>query len=464
MRQKISYALILSPLVVAILFLVVPSLKNFSYEPAYRDDGQLMPSDIRPDKLIFLLQYIGKDYGGAVENKKVVNPFEYQEMNDFTLTALEWYSRLRPEGADESIQQKLQRLKSLVENKADWSDVKALTSPLIRDLSQELHVFSFPLKTPDLKKGQDFYNIACADCHGVSGKGRGPAASWQSPLPSNFNDSARMNEATPHQFYNAITFGVAGTAMPSHQIAFTDQERWDIAFYLMTLRDGFHPQPPGRDFGFSMNDLAVTSNENLLARIRAQNHASGEDPESLQIVDHLRQNPPQVSPDEQLAYTRQKLNESFEAYDNANPSVAMESIMDAYLSGIEPLEPMLAQKRSSLVAAIEADFSKLRSAVRANQPVPVVAEYHQSLNRTLEEVGSELASSTAQKGFAWLQSFTIILREGIEAILLIALMITYLVSIGYQTLKKYVVVGALAGLAVGGLTWLAANSIFKITT
>lgn len=457
MKQKISYAIILLPLLFAVIVLLLPG-KNIESHGQEQLQYTLVQAEISPEKLIFFLQYIGKDYGAAVADHKVINDTEYEEMTEFATTSLEWYSQLRP-AADSlnPIRQKLEHLNDLVANKADHPEIKQLTDELIHDLSQDLSVIPFPLQTPDLNAGEKYYGMACVDCHGVRGDGRGPAAAWLNPQPSNFQEVGPMNEATPHQFFNAITFGVEGTAMPSHQQAFTNQQRWDLAFYLMTFRQDFSPQAKNLHLKFSVNELAITSNKNLLAQLRQNNTANTDDSALLKVVDYFRGNPPKVSSDEQITYTQQKLHESFEVYKKGNTNGALRSIFDAYLSGLEPVEPLLTQKRNSLVTRLETNFSRLRSAVREQQPVAQVTRHYERLNENLQQARLVLDSSRAESGFVLLQSGAIILREGIEATLLIALMITYLISAGYYELKRYVVAGALAGLAAGGITWIITN-------
>ncbi len=458
MRQKIVFAFILSPLLFAVVFLLLPAdnAANRASDPA--GNGVSNSAAVSADRLIFLLQYISIDYGGAVANQRVINEFEYSEMLDFAATADEWYSQLRGKNSDPFTQQKLQQLKSLVESKANWSEIKDSAGELIHQLSQELNVIPYPTKTPNLKVGQNLYRQVCADCHGSSGDGRGPAAAWLNPPPSNFQNNERMNLATPHQFFNAITFGVAGTAMPSHQQALSDQQRWDIAFYLMTLRQGFNPRTPAGDVKLSVNELAGASNTELAAKLKFD--AKNIDESNLfSTVDYFRQNPPQVSVEEQLTFTRQKLHESLTAYKNADFTGALNAITDAYLAGVEPLE---AQLRRADVTALEMEFSKLRNAILTQRPFFEVEVHYDNLDRRLNEIRTA-GPSVAQRGFVLLQSLTIILREGIEAILLIALMFTYLVSAGYSNLKKYVVSGALAGLAAGGLAWFTAQFLLTIS-
>ncbi len=457
MKQKASYFFILLPLVLAVIVVILPNNNGKSQGRERLDYNLVGAAEISPDKLIFFLQYIGKDYGGAVADHRVISQTEYDEMHEFAATSLEWYLQLRPQDDTKDLRSRLARLINLVENKTDWSIIKETTDKLIHDLSRELSVIPFPLKTPDLKAGRNYYEMACADCHGARGDGRGPAAAWLNPQPSNFQEIELMNEATPHQFFNAITFGVEGTAMPSHQQAFTNQERWDLAFYLMTLRADFAPQPPTRPLKFTVNELAVTTNKKLIAQVKKEENSNAADSSLAKAVDYLRGNPPEISSEEQLTYAQQKVHESFEAYKKGDTDGAIRSVLDAYLIGIEPLEPVLKQKRNSLAATVETDFSQLRSAIREQYSLTQVTARYDRLNDDLKLVKVALNASTVQQGFAILQSATIILREGIEATLLIALMITYLVSTGYRELRKYVVAGALAGLLAGAVTWLATH-------
>jgi len=51
---------------------------------------------IEPEKLVFLLQYLGTDYGAAVESGQVICEFEYQEMLDFSQLLVEESRQLGP--------------------------------------------------------------------------------------------------------------------------------------------------------------------------------------------------------------------------------------------------------------------------------------------------------------------------------------------------------------------------------
>jgi S1-C subfamily serine protease len=89
------------------------------------------------------------------------------------------------------------------------------------------------------------------------------------PPPTAFRGDT-LERLSPRQVYNALSLGVEGTAMPSFSAAYTDQQRWDVAFFVPTLRVDFEPKRPAEDAGLSLEDLATHSNVELLNRLRAR--------------------------------------------------------------------------------------------------------------------------------------------------------------------------------------------------
>jgi serine protease Do len=87
------------------------------------------------------------------------------------------------------------------------------------------------------------------------------------PPPTSFRD-ARMNWISPHHLYGAIQLGIQGTAMPSFRSELDASTAWDIAFFLMTLRSEFAPHAPEQALPLTLSDLARSSNQALLARLR----------------------------------------------------------------------------------------------------------------------------------------------------------------------------------------------------
>ncbi|MFQ5709103.1 MAG: FTR1 family protein [bacterium] len=463
-KEKLLYSLIFAPIAIAILFLILPLQRKSALGLNVNHKTDADPSGIKPEKLIFLLQYIGIDYGGAVANRTVINSSEYQEMLEFSKTVGDWYRQLHPELAGDTTHWELKRLEKLVEAKGAWSEIKISTNRLIREISDELNVNPYPTGVPDLAEGKRYYELACAECHGVRGDGWGRSAKEINPPPSSFQDAEYMNEATPYQFFNAITFGVQGTAMPSHQQAFNELQRWDIAFYLMTLRDGFAPRAPESSVDLSVKELAITSNKDLIAQLKTTSKSQmyGDSVWSG-VVDYLRQHPPQMSRAERLQLASRKLSASMASYADGKTGEALQLSLEAYFDGFEPLEPSLLQRDRFLVTHVENGFSKYRSALRSGEPVAQVKQRYQELYQTLSGLDSAIAPSEMGKGFAFIQSLTIIVREGVEAALLVALLVTYLVVSGHRNLRKYVGAGALFGVVLGLVTWVAAQRFVTIT-
>ena len=64
---------------------------------------------------------------------------------------------------------------------------------------------------------------------------------------------------------------------------------------------------------------------------------------------------------------------------------------------------------------------------------------------------------------AFISSFTIIFRESLEAVLIVAAIYGYLNQIGETSAKKIINYAWIASLAVGGLTFIGANYLFNLT-
>jgi S1-C subfamily serine protease/mono/diheme cytochrome c family protein len=216
------------------------------------------------EELVFFLQYVGSDYGSAVRDEKVVDSAEYREVLHLAETVLERYRELRPRG---SARADLERFRDLIQRRAPWTAVRSLSRELIPRIVDELDVVPYPAETPDLEAGRELYRVACAPCHGVVGGGDGPSSPGMIPRPTSFRES-RMALLSPHQVFNAERFGVPGTGMPAYGEGLEPRELWDMAFFVMTLRDGFDPRPPAEIVPLSLRELAARSDEELLTRLR----------------------------------------------------------------------------------------------------------------------------------------------------------------------------------------------------
>jgi cytochrome c oxidase cbb3-type subunit 2 len=93
-----------------------------------------------------------------------------------------------------------------------------------------------------LSRGQALYRSAkCYECHGDGGRGDGPSAAqlrddFERPIrPTDFTRGQFKAGATVADVFRALTLGLDGTPMPSFGDALTDDERWAIAYHVLSL-------------------------------------------------------------------------------------------------------------------------------------------------------------------------------------------------------------------------------------
>jgi len=93
-----------------------------------------------------------------------------------------------------------------------------------------------------VERGKTLYQSAkCFQCHGQEGKGDGESAAdltddLKFPIrPTDFTRGQLKGGSTAHDVYRAMTLGLDGTPMPSFADALSDEERWAITYYILSL-------------------------------------------------------------------------------------------------------------------------------------------------------------------------------------------------------------------------------------
>ena len=82
---------------------------------------------------------------------------------------------------------------------------------------------TFPTTPPTAANGEKVYQAKCVSCHGADGKAQVAGA-------RDFTDVSYMRDAIPVEFYSVVTKGK--DQMPAWNKDLTDQERWDVTYYL----------------------------------------------------------------------------------------------------------------------------------------------------------------------------------------------------------------------------------------
>ena len=411
-----------------------------------------------------LLDYIAVDYTEAVSGGEVTNELEYAEMQEFSASVVERMAAL-PANA--------QRAQLVADAEALAEAISAKVEPAVvardaRRLASEL-IAAFPVPlapdaVPDLARGAALYAQSCASCHGVSGDGAGPAAEGLDPPPIAFDDVARARERSAFALYQVIGQGLEGTAMPG----FSDlpaEDRWSLAYYSGSI--AFPEVERGRRI---WNDEPA-----IRARIPDLAALSGLTPAALgeaigteradAVMAYLRAHPEAVASDTtgSLALARERLQQSLAAYEAGNKTDARELALSAYLDGFEPLEAVLSTRDADLLASVEIGMAELRAAIGRGDPVATVTEKVDALDVLFYRAEAVLAPANASEASAFLGAFAILLREGLEALLIVIAMIAFLRKAERTEVLPFVHGGWLSALGAGALTWVAATYLIGVS-
>ncbi len=106
-----------------------------------------------------------------------------------------------------------------------------------------------------LEHGKTIFLTNCIGCHGLNGDGKGPASHWvNNPSPRNFTDVSAQLMFSDGEMYDAILFGVDGTAMPAWGDMLTVNDIWDVTNFLRTIPNGGIYKNPTSDMMVSAPD------------------------------------------------------------------------------------------------------------------------------------------------------------------------------------------------------------------
>lgn len=413
-----------------------------------------------------LLDYIAVDYAGAVADGKVVRESEYAEMTEFAQTAASSLSTLPESAGRARLQVDAQELKTLVASKAEPRAVAEKAHALAAGL---LKAYPFPLsptRAPDVARGAALFASQCSACHGPSGHADGPLAANLNPHPTNLADRTRARERSVAALYQVISQGVSGTAMPSFKASLSDEDRWALAFFAGTLAYTDAETSAGaavwksasvaREMVGTLDGLAQTSESALAAKIQPATAA--------QVVAWARSHPAELADGgaQSTSLTRARLTESVAAARAGDRAAATRLALSAYLDGFEPLEPALKVRDAALMSEVETAMGNYRSKV-ATGTAPEVESSAASLFALFDRVDTRLAPSESDAVSTFVGALTILLREGVEALLVVVAMIAFLRKAERRDVLPYVHAGWVVALAAGGGTWLAATYLVGVS-
>lgn len=414
-----------------------------------------------PRALLQLVDYVGVDYAGAVAHGKVVSASEYAEMQEFGNRIVSSAQSLPDQPARQDLIRQAQTLKQQIDSKADPAAIRDAAAAIRRGLLGNYAITQVPKKTPNLAHGAQLFAENCAACHGATGHGDGPAAANLDPSPTNFHAAARATQRSPLGLYNTITLGLDGTAMPSFS-KLSDADRWALAFYAGSLYAGADQIAAGKNAwkpGTLDAKALTTETPEELAGTLGEHGAA--------LVAYARTHPEAVftKPDQQdqIASALALLKQSREAYTGGDFDNAERLSVAAYLDGFEPIEPSLRAVDPELVSTIERSMLDYRQAVKKRMDADSVTAKAESAGALLNRARDAMQQGDVSPGVAYSSALIILLREGLEAILVVGAIATFMGRIGRRDALKYLHAGWIIALALGGLTWAVSAYLIPIS-
>ncbi|MCA0890037.1 cytochrome c/FTR1 family iron permease [Qipengyuania flava] len=412
-----------------------------------------------------LLDYIAVDYASAVSDGRVADEFEYREMVEFSDVVARQVAAFPDTKDNQALIRRSDQLRALIANKEPAERVGRFARALAASLLTAYPVPLAPSQAPDLVRARTLFAQNCASCHGAAGSAPPAAMQALDPPPIDFTDIDRARQRSAFGLYQVITQGLEGTSMASFA-SLSDEDRWALAFYAGSIAfedvakgeriwredDGIRQLVP------DLQTLAALTPESLAEQI-------GED-RALAVMAYLRANPDavgQANDAGSLAFVRDMLDRSLSAYQAGDREEARELALSAYLDGFEPLEALLATRDGGLMREVEQALGQFRAGIESGADPSELQQLRARIDSLLASAEGALAPEAASEISTFLGAFTILLREGIEALLVVIAMIAFVKKSQRSEVLPYVHGGWIAALLAGVATWGVATYFVSIS-
>jgi len=403
---------------------------------------------------LHLLDYISADYPPTVEAGKVIDDAEYREQLEFTraLQGLIAGMPAKPEKA--GLEQGIDALLAAITAKQDGADVARQARQLGAKLAVAYEVSQAPIITPDPTRGAPLYTQHCSVCHGSNGAGDGPAGVGMEPAPANLRDARRLDHLSLYAIYNTLGQGVEGTDMPAFADQLDDRQRWDLATYIAQF--SADPATAKTDKTYNIADLA----RQTPAEVQA-----AEGPAAAATFRAQRAQPPQVKrgPAQLLDYTAATLDKSLAAYRAGERDQAYDLSVAAYLEGFELVESSLDNVDANVRKDTEKSLMAYRQSLQDGLTVEQAEQRLDAAKAKLKESADLLGSDGLSWSLSYISGLLILLREGLEAILVLAAILAFLRNTGQQSAVRSVNVGWGLALLAGLGTWALAAYVIDVS-
>ena len=401
-------------------------------EPSFAQSFDQTTKD-KVKKIVMMLNIAAKEFQEGVSNGKVVIDPEYKESKIFLQQATERYSRTSGEIKNQEkatqINRHFSELSIMIEKKVDsqkvWNKVNNLNSQLISNFGIEIN--KVPVTPISLTNGKKIFENNCAVCHGIAGDGDGPEAKNHNPSPAVLSDPKLTGDknTVAYDNFEVINVGIANTAMKSWAGILSEAQIWDVTYYLRTFSNTNVQLPPA----------------NL--KLEEMGDKSGSE-KADQIVNKIRE----------------LLSKSLNKFKNGENEEAADIAFDAYLT-YEKIESNIITRDKPLGLKLESAFGRYRGVIKEAALLENVEKIQDEILLDLSK-GLELVKNEVSFSGLFIQSFSIIVREGFETILIIAALISFLRKSKNDAHVKNIHIGVIVGILASFLTAYAVHEVLQL--
>jgi len=165
----------------------------------------------------------------------------------------------------------------------------------------------------------------------------------------------------------------------------------------------------------------------------------------------------------ELEIASEMVDRSIEIAEGGDRESAYDIARTAYLDHFEFVEIPLRLRNPNLVLDLEFQFAELRDSIRAGAPVSDVKSTARGIQTGLDDVERELSDpGFAAPALAFGFSFSILFREGLEAVLLIAILLGSLEAAKASNFRRPLAWGAGAAVAATALTFALTATVIEL--
>lgn len=166
---------------------------------------------------------------------------------------------------------------------------------------------------------------------------------------------------------------------------------------------------------------------------------------------------------EELKVARELIDESLELYEAGHTEEAYVAARNSYLDHFEYVEIPLRVRDEGLTLEVEEDYAAVRNLIEAGAPVEAVTDEVIEVRQGLDEVERTLSEpGLAAPLIALVYSFTILFREGLEAVLVVAALLGYLEASRNTQYRGAVLKGVGAAGIATAATFIVATAFIQL--